>query len=107
MATEPLVKAGTVIRLPITIRGFIELRGLKPTQVVVDRSDWEYGAWPRVSPMGEDAWVMQFDDGPEARRLEGDVELIETVRVLVNRFLDRGVPWIVSDDTDEITEGTA
>jgi len=106
---EPVIKTGTIVRFPIVVQGFIEMRGLKEVRVVVDPYDWEYSAWPRVSAYGEDQFIVQLDDGPEtvmpaerARRIEGDADIVESLRAIAERKgMDNDTPWHVSRGINE------
>jgi len=106
--SQPIIKPGvTVVRVPIRISGFIEMHGLRVSQVVVDRFDYEYSAWPRVSEHGSDEEVIQIDNGPDDRYIEADADIVSSIRTMVDRFYDpRGTPWIVSDDVDGYIKGT-
>lgn len=100
--TEPVVKPGTIIRFPIVVTGFIELRNLKDVRVVVDPYDWEYAAWPRVSPYGDTQTdLVQIEDDQLHKRIEADVDIVTSLRTLAELRLDNGTDWRISHGANE------
>ena len=106
--------AGTVFRIPIKVSAFIEIGCNKQgddldVEVVVDRFDYDYAPWPRVSAFGDDELVIQMDTGgaPENRHLGGDADYVSEIRAMAERRLDADTKWRISKTVDkDITEGT-
>ena len=104
------LKLGTTFRLPIKITGFIEIT-TEPTdlnvEVVVDKFDYDYAAWPRVSGFGEDDLIVQMDRGEGERYLSGDADYVSEIRAIAERRLDGFTKWRISKTVEEdITEGS-
>ena len=85
----------TTTRLPIKVSGYIEIVDHKVTRVVVDPTDYDYSPWPLTSAFGEDPIVMQIDNGPDQRELEGDADLVMPIRGMAERQLDSAL-WVVT-----------
>jgi hypothetical protein len=97
---------GTKIRLPIKVVGYIELTDVRSVRVIVDKLDWDYDEWPRVSGFGDDNLIMQVDNGPDQRFLEGDVNLIDPVRKLVEFHMDGDTKWEIVAGAEDMIDGT-
>jgi len=101
----------TVFRIPIKVSAFIEIApNAKGTDldvaVVVDRYDYDYASWPRVSPFGDDTDIIQMDVG-DSRHLGADADYVSEIRAMAERRLDADTPWRISKTVEEdITKGT-